>query len=140
MNTETKQMLTDLIQEILSTDEKMSPPPFKIDTGEVVLLEVKDDLIKKIYTLAAFYKKESSIAAVNAGFSPDDNEAVASHTRLEDKANMIMELFWFFTKEHYALWGEKKIGIRKDWKIVRRPDKPELPEFLKDLFGGLGGK
>lgn len=138
MKTETDVLIGSLISE-LDTEEGPSFSPTKAATSrEEKILTVDDETLKKLYSLLSFYRREAEMSKVSFSYSQNDEDLRASAERLDEKATVLGDLFWFFLKERYPqLWHEVGIGIRTDWIIVRRSaNLNDIGKILGDLLGG----
>lgn len=139
MTVKAANILAELVSEIDNWDPTMFPiTQGKMCEHEVVLCTVDDDVLKKIWQLHLFYRREASRAAADLSINSEDIEIQKQGSKHSDKAELLSNLFWFMACEKYDIWGEAETGLRKDWEIVR--SHSHGPDIIKQLFGGPGGR
>jgi hypothetical protein len=143
----TRQVLDEFIAEIERTDPEMLPPPQERKGDEKVITIISDDLIKKVFSLSTFYRREGRRLQVDVETVGPTPETQGEFHLLKCKHEILSELTWYLLRSHYGHWDEG-IGIRKGWEMVSIPDddekpiagilsKKELPKFLRKLLEDL---
>ncbi|MBO0887478.1 hypothetical protein J2P12_00095 [Candidatus Bathyarchaeota archaeon] len=126
-----------MLQEIDSTDPEMMPPPYKLESSDKSIGYITDDYLRKVFSLASFYRRESKRMQVDleaVGMEPLNDD---KFTELKQKYETLIEIFWLLLRYHTNYWSTG-IGIRKDWEIVSIKEKDsnnEIPPGIKKLFG-----
>lgn len=136
-NVVTAQMALDtLLAEIAATDPEMMPPPQvrdpKVDTS---MGWVNDDLVKRIFSLSSFYRREAMRAAVDLASQPPNKELENQLVEMKAKHETLHELLWFLLRSTISFW-DGTIGLRVGWEIVKsKSDDNDVPDFIKKLLG-----
>ncbi len=124
--TEAKDLLQNILTEVEAADTEMFKPNSPINPkNETVLCSCDDPLIRKIWAVAQFYRREAEHSRVDSKISGTDLKYDAGFNRPDDMADMLRILFWVLLRECYQLWASGGIGIRKEWKVVKLKDDDE---------------
>jgi len=132
---QSRDLLQTLLAETAETDPEMLPPTSPIDDGEKVIGTVDDDYIKRIFSLASFYRRESQRMQVDLQAIGDEPSNSPSFNQLKQKYETLQEIFWFLLRAHYNHWG-MGIGVRRNWKVVNTDGNKssKLPAVLRRLL------
>ena len=139
--TDARELFTHLLNEIDATDPEMMAPRFDLEKGDKVMGIVKDEFIRKTFSLSSFYRREGKRLQVDIEAVGADADASIEFQKYKQKHEMLQEIFWWLVRTQFDHWGGTA-GIRKDWQIVKSPDsdekvqiiKGQLPKFLRDLL------
>ena len=114
-------------------------PNTEVGNTERVIGVLKDNDLKKIYTLAMQWDRLAIENIVTARYSGDDdrNSLMIKSNELHKKSELLIEIFWTSLKDVFNLWGaEEVLGIRKGWKVVLfKPVPPPIAAFFNQIFG-----
>jgi hypothetical protein len=131
----TRELLQQLLAEVNETDPDMLPPPTKLDDGEKVIGILTDDYIKRMFSLAAFYRRESMRLQVDLEASGEDPIQNINYNQLKQKFETLQEIFWFLIRTHFAAWG-MGVGIRRGWTFVNTDGSKgdKMPTLLRKIL------
>lgn len=132
----TRDILRTLLAEVDETDPELLPPPNQFQKGEKKLGVVTDDFIRRVFSLASFYRREGQRLEVDMMAAGEDPKKSVTHNQLRQKHETLQEIFWLLIRSNMDAWGIG-IGIRKGWELVDTDDAEEsnLPPILRKLFG-----
>lgn len=104
--------------------------------GEQDVGEMSEDL-KKLYTLWQKTLRECDQVTLDMKYEGDSEDINGRVDELGHKAQALKLLFWIAAHEELKLWS-KSLGARKGYRLVIKTisEMPDLPPFLKRLFGG----
>ena len=142
--TSTREVLDSLLREIDATDPEMLPCPHEKEPKDKHLGVCTDDLIKKVYSLSQFYRREGRRMQVDMETSGENLESSNQFQLLKTKHEVLHELMWYLLRTQFNHW-HTGIGIRKGWEVVALPNDDEpsvqvtkiatnLPAFLRKLL------
>jgi hypothetical protein len=125
------QIVIELLTEVQGMDAEMFPPAGTVDDGETVIAEVPMEL-RKIYALAMCYGREMEQHKLESRYCV--GEESVRHQAEMCKARLRREIL-LGMRSALNLWTVPHIGVRQGWKVVQTPCGPQLPPFLRTLFG-----
>ena len=133
-------MFIDLIKiDLDSLQEKdFLEPNVPLGDGEELVGVMSTDH-KKIFTLMTSTLKQSEEIKLKARFSSNElqEELFKEFSILQDKYNLLNDMFWFEVKLSYRdLHNKPSIGVRQGYKIVWTNSTPNPMDFLRGIFGG----
>lgn len=128
-----QKMLEELLAEVDRADSTLFPPPADEDKSDKLLVVVENPFLRKLYATANFYKREAAMINVGLQFQKDDADQ-KQFDRLDDKADFLMENFWYLVREQYDLHSVIHMGIRSGWRIMEMPCN-HGPQNIIDLLG-----
>jgi hypothetical protein len=103
--------------------EDMVEPLSELEPGEIVVGEIEDDELKKIFGIAMHFR-EASVETADLAGRVDDPEArqenLIEAIALRKKSRTLMDISWMTVKDRYDLWQKAQVGIRRGWKVVYR--------------------
>lgn len=132
---EAKGLLASLMAEVEAADTEMFHPNSPVKSkNETILGVCEDPLIRKLWAVSQFYRREAEHARVDANINGTEIKYDGSFNRSDDYADGLLALFWLLLREQHGFWDKGGIGIRQEWKIVKLKDDDEY-----NSSGGQGG-
>ena len=107
--------------------EELIEPQSELEDGEYVVGALDSEALKKYFTLAMRWNRDSQELVTWAAKANDPNsrdEDIALAAELRRKSEVLFDIFWTSLKDMYGLWGWDAVGIRRGWKVVYKKETP----------------
>ena len=127
-----KEMLARIKAVNLKKDGALAPKS-EVEPGERVVGILSDDL-KKFHVVLRSYTENTHNECLRAHSrmskpTPEDMTLAQRHILAHGRLDILRDVFWQGVKEQFpVLVKERKIGLRKDWKVVICPRENEMDQ------------
>lgn len=130
-----------LVDEVANYDPSLMAPAAPVADNEKQVTEVRDEFLRKIFSLAMISARERDRNRLEAAYAtdPEDGkELTRSAQASSEKANILFRIFWAYVREAANITDQRMLGMREGWKVVSF-DAQRPPSVFEFLFGGPGG-
>lgn len=96
--------------------------------------------VRKLYSLGMQWDRAAHEAALAARYISDktmQQQTLSRSVELNEKSEILMNIFWASLKDAFGLWDKPSVGIRRNWEVVwSESEVPPILGILGDLLGG----
>ncbi len=98
----------------------------------------EDVELQRLWTLGRRLRVEARRTIADAQLAKKDaqQELLTRANELDQKGELVLDIFWASIKDSFNLWDKASIGIREGWQVIWSDvDVTNPPFFLRGFLG-----